>query len=307
MKPNASSLRRVGLVMPTAKNVGWMLGGIALSTMFAVSAQQFIGTGSAEVVPCDLNDEISRVLNRQIATIAATTPDPAVYFQVGGDSSCLGDISLANLDLSRLIPDPLGLLGDAVTTAVTKLTNAAISKVCKAGSKTMSQTIGQYNGYLGQNTGVTGDSILATKLNNVAESTVAKVGGADFAVDYRAAAPDILAGVKLPSNTITSQPQGAYASGSALASDTAQSVSAAAVVEQARLNLIQSRSAFASSGGSIGSDAVAGAENAYSMAAQNLDSLRKKVGDYVSSSNAAPQQAQPVVPATVGSSIFGGR
>ena len=306
MKSKASSLLRFGPVMPTAKNVGWMLGGIALSTMFAVSAQQFIGTNPAAVEPCDLNDEIGRVLARQM-TLAANAPDPAAYFQVGGDSSCLGDISLANFDLSRLIPDPIGLLGDAVTSAVTKLTNAAITKVCKAGRETMSQTLGQYNQYLGQNAGVTGNSILNSKLNSVVESSVAKVGGADFAVDYRAAAPDILAGIKLPTNNITSQAQTSYSAGSAAAVDTSQSVSAAAAVERARLNLIQSRNALTASGGSIGSDAVSSAESAYSIATQNLQSLRKKVGDYVSSPSSPPQQAQPVAPATVGSSIFGGR
>lgn len=207
MIPQASRRRRIAELMPTAKNVGWMLGGIALSTVVAVSAQQYAAAQQLSLQEqCDLQKEIEQVLNRQVAQIAATSPDPTKYFTVGGDSSCLGDISLANLDLSRLIPDPLGLLTDAVTGAVTKLQNAAVGKVCAAARSTFSDTITQYNAAIDASNSV--DGVVKYKIDQ-AVTDQAQKAGASFGVDYKSAsttAPvDVLAGVQNKGSAVLAQ------------------------------------------------------------------------------------------------------
>lgn len=165
---------------PASKNMAWMLGGIAISAVVAVSAQQISQQATAAQAPCVLTDAMQSALNEKIKMIGLTSPDPAKYFTVGGPDSCLGDFAVANLDLSRLIPDPMGLLSDAVVNGVSKLANAAIGTACKAARKSFSGTISQYNSAVGL---VTGDS--SAMIDKAIGAEVQK-NMTDFGVDYNA-------------------------------------------------------------------------------------------------------------------------
>jgi len=171
--------RSLEAVKPVSKNAVWMLGGVAISAVVAVSAQQ----ASALVtpaVPCDLTTAMNTVLNDKIRMIGLTSPDPAKYYTVGGADSCLGDFAVANLDLSRLIPDPMGILSDALVSGVNKIANAAVSTACKAARKSFGSTIDKYNSAVGLVTGDTNATI------NKAIGAEVEKSMTDYGLDYNA-------------------------------------------------------------------------------------------------------------------------
>lgn len=128
-----------GRFAPVAKNGMWMAGGIAIALAVTVAAQQSASTDTP--IPCDLGAAAQAAMNDRIKLIASTSSDPSKYF----NQNCLGDFSFASLDLSVMIPDPMGLLTDAALKAADKLKNAAINKVCAAARNSLNDTIGRYN------------------------------------------------------------------------------------------------------------------------------------------------------------------
>jgi hypothetical protein len=200
MTKSISIASRALLAMkPASKNIAWMLGGVAISAVVAVSAQQ-LSQATATPEPCALTDAMQAALNDKIRIIGLTSPDPSKYYTVGGADSCLGDFAVANLDLSRLIPDPLGILTDAVVSGVTKLANAAISTACKAARKSFDSTIGQYNAAVGT---VSGDSnaIIDKSIGAQVEKSMTSYG-----LDYNAPKVNIadpIGNVKVNAPTLT--------------------------------------------------------------------------------------------------------
>lgn len=56
--------------------------------------------------------------NDKVRMIAETSLDPGKYFDAGSPDSCLGNLTTANLDLSKLIPDPMGMLSGSVDSMI---------------------------------------------------------------------------------------------------------------------------------------------------------------------------------------------
>jgi len=112
--------------------------GAALATVVAVKAQQALTTPTA-TYGCAISDAATSNLNTRITMVGATAPDPSKYFTVGGVSSCIGPMT--SLDLSKLIPDPMGLLTSLAKAAVA----AVVQKACTAARQSMSDYLGKYN------------------------------------------------------------------------------------------------------------------------------------------------------------------
>lgn len=315
MTASVMVFKAVNAVKPSVKNMVWMVGGIAVSAVFAVSAQQYMSSATPTEEDCALRDAMDRVINDKVRMIALTNPDPSKYFQVGGASSCLGDFSLANLDLSRLIPDPLGLLTGAVIDAATKLATAAISKVCAAARSTIGSTIGQYNTAINMVNGSPNSGGLIKGTIDTAIGVEASNLGDKFGVDYNKSAPvptDILSGVQLRGGELYSNSTNGTSGGnnktvSVLAGNGANAVDltrAAGALEQQRISLDNARRFAAGLSDDTGAAVVKQAEAAYSAASSTFQTVRERVNGSATSS-ASGQQATPVAPATVGSSIFG--
>ena len=134
------------------KNVLWAVGGAAMATVIAVKAQQ--ATDTLTKADCELTTAAQNAVNNRLTVIGRTQPDPAKYFTVGGVQSCIGAVS--NIDLSKLIPDPMGIL----TSIAQQLVNAGIRAACTAARQSLSDTLGKYNtaaGMLnGSGTAITG-------------------------------------------------------------------------------------------------------------------------------------------------------
>ncbi|UEC05593.1 hypothetical protein [Burkholderia vietnamiensis] len=130
----------VGAVV-RSKPISYIVGaifGAAIVTVITVKAQQAVTTPSA-TYGCAIATAAQNNLNNRILMVGSTAPDPSKYFTVGGVSSCIGPIS--NLDLSSLIPDPMGLLTSLAKAAV----NLAVQKACTAARQSLSDYLGKYN------------------------------------------------------------------------------------------------------------------------------------------------------------------
>ncbi|KVV07436.1 hypothetical protein [Burkholderia ubonensis] len=131
----ATSLR----VRSFGKGALLMGAGAALATGIAVMAQQSSTDAAASSTNCAVSTAAQSALNGRITMIGMTQPDPSKYFTVGGVSSCIG--SLSNIDLSKLIPDPMGILTSLAQQALQMGVNAA----CTAARNSLSDLIGKYN------------------------------------------------------------------------------------------------------------------------------------------------------------------
>ena len=181
-----SLVAAVQSMRPTAKNAVWMVGGAVLAAAITVSAQQASLDGAVTAPPCGPNSALgqamSAALNNNIAMIGMTQPDPTKYFATGGTSSFICGSSLANLDLSGLIPDVMGLLTDAATKAV----NAAVSAACKAVTRDFSGVINQYNTAITAVNGVSGKNGMTNTINAGIGKTVDGALG-QYATNYNSA------------------------------------------------------------------------------------------------------------------------
>lgn len=151
---------------PAAKNAIWMVGGVAVTLACTVAAQQY-NSAPATPVPCDLGNAAQAAMNDRIKMIAATSADPSKYF----NQNCLGDFSFASLDLSVMIPDPMGVLTDAAMKAVNTLKDKAINKVCAAARNSVNDTIGRYNEVI--NTTNTIGNGFGNGVNNLIDTSIA--------------------------------------------------------------------------------------------------------------------------------------
>lgn len=143
MKISISDLQEY--VRANSRNVAWFVAGIVVSIAVVASADFAGPSGQTTSAPCDLSNAASDALNRRVGMIGQTTLDPGKYFNPSSPDSCLGDLSVANVDLSRLIPDPMSLLGDAATKAFDQIKSAAEKKICAAARNSVGDIIGTYN------------------------------------------------------------------------------------------------------------------------------------------------------------------
>jgi len=150
---------------PMAKNMSWLAGGIILSLGVTVAAQQYTATLPTEP-PCDYGKIVQNIVNQKVQQVAMTSTDPDRYF----NQDCLGDFVFALLDLSILIPDPIGLLTDAAVAAVNKIKQAVVNKICSAVRNTIGDTIGQYNDFINGVNDVTGS--LTGRTQNYIDTTI---------------------------------------------------------------------------------------------------------------------------------------
>lgn len=292
---------------PTSKNIVWMMGGIVLSSVVAVSAQ--VMSSPPTEADCDLVKAMKDAVNSKVAMIDATAPDPAKYFQMGGPDSCLGEIAIANIDLSRLIPDIAGLLTDGVTSAMTKLVDGAMKKACAAARNSVGGIVGQYNGAIGTVNGF-GDGIGSAVTGSI-DGAAGRVAG-QYGVDYSSSpssskgASDVLAGVTIPNTFNTSTTARVASPLTQNASNTGIVTRAASSLEQARINLQQAQAqsqaqAQLSENGSGNSAQLQAAQAQYDSAQRDYTEAQRQV--------AAPVQSitpvKPATPATIGSSVFG--
>ncbi|WP_249204700.1 hypothetical protein [Burkholderia cenocepacia] len=126
-------------VQSVGKGVLLMGAGAALATGIAVMAQQSATDANTSSTNCAVSAAAQSALSNRITMIGMTQPDPAKYFTVGGVSSCIG--ALSNIDLSKLIPDPMGILTSLAQQALQMGVNAA----CTAARNSLSDLIGKYN------------------------------------------------------------------------------------------------------------------------------------------------------------------
>lgn len=91
--------------------VACAVAGIFCGMVFSARSEitGWINHGQTQTPACDqLAQAAQEAVNNKVQVIGMTSPDPGKYFNSGSPDSCLGDMSIANIDLSKLIPDPLG-------------------------------------------------------------------------------------------------------------------------------------------------------------------------------------------------------
>ncbi|WP_199028502.1 hypothetical protein [Ralstonia sp. ASV6] len=141
-----------------------------MTMVIAVSAQQApTPTSSAD---CALSTAAQNAVNNRLTIIGVTQPDPAKYFTVGGAQSCIG--SMTNIDLSKLIPDPMGLL----TSIAQGLVNTAVRAACTAVRQSLSDTLSKYNVAAGMlnNSGQTAVNFVNTQIGQAVGTTLTNYG-----------------------------------------------------------------------------------------------------------------------------------
>lgn len=132
-----------GAVVRKNPVVSYLVGGIfgaAAVVMVTVEAQVATTAATTTTSPnCAISTAAQTNLNNRILMVGSTAPDPSKYFTVGGVSSCIGP--MMNIDLSNLIPDPMGLLTSLAKAAL----NYAVQKACTAARQSLSDYLGKYN------------------------------------------------------------------------------------------------------------------------------------------------------------------
>lgn len=152
-----------------AAGVVVMLAGVATAT----NLQEAITPKEPD---CGLADEMQKVVNDKVRAIGMTAPDPSKFFSVGSPDSCLGDISLVNIDLSQMIPDPYGVVTAGLTGAFNRIQRAAIEKACGAARNSMGDIIGKWNTAASQVNGTGGriDAMIDQKIGDESKTVMDK-------------------------------------------------------------------------------------------------------------------------------------
>lgn len=126
------------------REVSLFFAGITVAVAITATAE-YTNATQTQKPPCDLDRAAQDAVNKKIQIIGMTSPDPGKYFNAGSPDSCLGNMSIANLDLSNLIPDPFGLLNVGVDQIINGLKKAAVAAACMAVRGSIGDTINKYN------------------------------------------------------------------------------------------------------------------------------------------------------------------
>jgi hypothetical protein len=175
-----------------------MVAGIASGVAISVTAQQIGERSAYDPENCDgLKQAIAQAVNNPIRMVAMTSPDPGKYFSINSSDSCFGDLATANLDLSRLIPDPLGLLTDAISAAVDKLKDMAVKKVCTAVRDGVGETISKYNNAINTVNGTLDGQLIDNSIGDLARRSADQYS-LNWQTRQGQTSKDIWAGASLP-------------------------------------------------------------------------------------------------------------
>ena len=178
--------------------VALFIAGICVATAFAARSEiaAMINPSTQSTPGCDgLQKAMSAALNNNIRLVAMTSVDPGKYFDAGSPDSCLGNLSTANLDLSRLIPDPMGMLSGSIDSLVDGLKKAALSAACTAARNSVSDTISKYNVALGA---INGDLNTQARIDTTIGDTSRQILDAAATTWQTPSSADALSGVPLP-------------------------------------------------------------------------------------------------------------
>ena len=125
------------------------IAGIFCGMVFSARSEITGWINHPETPACgQLAQAAQEAVNNKVQVIGMTSPDPGKYFNTGSPDSCLGDMSIANIDLSKLIPDPLGLMSSGVDSVIDALKKSAMAAGCAAVRGSIAETISKYNGAL---------------------------------------------------------------------------------------------------------------------------------------------------------------
>lgn len=158
----------------------------------------FVSSQSARTEDCGLAAAAQAAVNNKIKTIAMTSPDPGKYFSASSPDSCLGNLSLASLDLSRLIPDPMGLMNLGVDGLIDGLKKAALAAGCVAVRSSVGDVIGKYNNAVNSvNAGMPDVKGAQSILIDSSLGTLSKNTMDSYAMDWKTTpqATDVTAGI----------------------------------------------------------------------------------------------------------------
>jgi len=140
------SLNRVINVVPTRRNVAYMLMGVLVAAGVATTAQTSTTSTSMN---CDIGTAADFAIQSNLMMLNATTINPGKYFAPGGTDSCISSAMLQNFDLSNLIPDFASMISGAIDGAITSAINGAVSQVCNAANNALNGTVGNLNSAIG--------------------------------------------------------------------------------------------------------------------------------------------------------------
>lgn len=281
------SLRGVPLAVfgkRRGREASYFLAGILVSVAI-VSSAQYAATSTVSQ-PCALDAAMQDAVNKKIQIIGMTSPDPGKYFSAGSADSCLGDLSLANLDLSRLIPDPIGLMTDAISSAIDKLKDMAVKKVCSAVRGAVGDVIGKYNNAISTVNGINGGAIVGnlidSKIGDISRQTMD-----GYAMNWQTATSpsssrDVLGGLlssgssPTPTNT-NSVPTGAVTLLNQNAAGAPNYTVAAGNLETARINLSSAQAQLNAAKSSGNETMISSAENSLRQAQAQYDQAKAAV------------------------------
>ncbi len=137
---------RVTGVMPTRRNMSYMLLGVLVAAGVATTAQT---SSSTSGMNCDIGTAADFAIQSNLMMLNATTIDPGKYFAPGGADSCISSAMLQSFDLSNLIPDFASMITGAIDSAITGAINGAITQVCNAANNALNSTVGNLNTAIG--------------------------------------------------------------------------------------------------------------------------------------------------------------
>lgn len=292
------------------REASYFVAGVLVSVAIVSSAQYAASSTTSQ--PCALDAAMQDAVNKKIQIIGMTSPDPGKYFSAGSADSCFGDISLASLDLSLLIPDPIGLMTTAITAAIDKLKEMAIKKVCSAVRGAVGDVIGRYNYAINSVNGLDGGAIVGNLIDSkIGDLSRQAMDG--YAMNWQtglssSSSRDVLSGLLSSSSSSSSghKSTGSVPTGTVTllnqnAADASSFTVAAGNLEAARIKLMNAQSRLTSAQ-SVGiGNMVASAEEAVKQAQAQYDQAKAAADSAQTSvmgSGASPAQT------STGSAVF---
>lgn len=189
------------VLKPYTLRVALLIAGLGVGVAVSARSEILAWRNSTATPDCDdLRHVISSAVNDKVKQVALTSPDPGKYFSAASPDSCLSGLAVANLDLSRLIPDPLGLLSVGVDVAIDELKKAALGAACVAARNSVSDAIGKYNRAIASTTD--GQGLIDAAIGDASRQMLDA-----YAMNWKTPqSSGALAGVKLPGNAVALTP-----------------------------------------------------------------------------------------------------
>lgn len=250
-----------------ARNVAWFAVGVLAA--LAVSATAQYASSQLQSQPCVLDQAMQDAVNKKVELLARTNPDPTQYFSASSPDSCFGGLSIANLDLSKLIPDPMGLLSVGIDGVIDGLKKAAVGAACSAARGVAGDVIGQYNNAIRDMNGALDVRGRTNQFIDASIGTVSRQVLDGYAMNWKTPTPvNATAGVSLPGVTLPTVPAGATTLLNNNAASAPSYTTAAANQESARLSLLNAQQRLDAAKASGDQSQIDAATSTYNAAAQ---------------------------------------